>query len=86
MYKTIEKLYNGELQPMCTCTNDLNYAKANTEVLKILEQLKKTLSKEQYEQLEKLNEAVEEMNSNEARDMFINRFRPGVQLAVESLR
>ncbi|MCM1299827.1 MAG: hypothetical protein NC203_05425 [Firmicutes bacterium] len=87
MYETIEKLYKGELYPMNKrYAGNSDYAKANNDLLKMLNQLEKVLNKEQYAQLEKLNDIVSEMTSEEARNMFIDGFRLGMQLAVESLR
>lgn len=86
MYKTIEKLYYEWIITMDRrCINNHDVLKANKEIQKMYEQLKKDLPLQQSEQLFELSDALEKLAADDNCDMFVFGFRLGIKLVIESL-
>ena len=84
---TIQDLYNGRISPYeKSISTEPEYQKLKALADKNEDLLRKTLSDEQKELLEKLIECITDISSISERDMFIAGFRLGMKLMIDVMR
>ena len=81
---TIQDLYYGRISPYeMSISTAPEYQKLKALADKNEDMLRKTLSDEQKELLEKLTECITDISSISERDMFIAGFRLGMKLMID---
>ncbi|MBQ8498004.1 MAG: hypothetical protein IJ489_11200 [Clostridia bacterium] len=86
MYTTMQKIWRGDLFPS---SEEGAQQKKSLELCELIERhtktLSQTLSKEEKETLEKLEDAFLEWISIDCEDAFIKGFSLGIKLSAEAL-
>ena len=84
---TIQDLYYGRISPYeMSISTTSEYQKLKALAAKNEDLLRKTLSDEQKELLEKLTESITDISSISERDMFIAGFRLGMKLIIDVMK
>ena len=84
---TIQDLYYGRISPYeMSISATPEYQKLKALATQNEDLLRKTLSDEQKELLEKLTENITDISSISERDMFIAGFRLGVKLIIDVMK
>ena len=84
---TIQDLYYGRISPYeMSISTAPEYQKLKALADKNEDMLRKTLSDEQKELLDKLTECITDISSISERDMFINGFRLGMKLMIDVMK
>ena len=84
---TIQDLYYGRISPYeMSISTEPEYQKLKALADKNEDLLRKTLSDEQKELLEKLIECITDISSISERDMFIAGFRLGMKLMIDVMK
>ena len=84
---TIQDLYYGRISPYeMSISATPEYQKLKALATQNEDLLRKTLSDEQKELLEKLTENITDISSISERDMFIAGFRLGVKLMIDVMK